>query len=144
MHFYRKCLFDLFKKHFYPFEVWPKLFCATQMNLVHVTNAWKRHSVYTAFTSNVGAWGMWACSLFLSLWFDIVLPYLAHMGVSQWDVPRTYMLQIWCWPLTLSCLHVRPVTYVYFDIGKTIYGTWVYPLERMCQVYSWFWYDVDL
>ena len=27
------------------------------------------HSLYTAFSSNVGAWGMWACSLFLSLVF---------------------------------------------------------------------------
>ena len=26
----------------------------------------------------------------------------------------------------------------------TIYGTWVYHHERMCQVYSWSWYDVDL
>ena len=32
-----------------------------------VTNAWNCHSLYTAFSSNVGAWGMWACSLFLSL-----------------------------------------------------------------------------
>ena len=31
-----------------------------------VTNAWNCHSLYTAFSSNVGAWGMWACSLFLS------------------------------------------------------------------------------
>ena len=27
---------------------------------------WNCHSLYTAFSSNVGAWGMWACSLFLS------------------------------------------------------------------------------
>ena len=34
-----------------------------------VPNAWNCHSLYTAFSSNVGAWGMWACSLFLSfLW----------------------------------------------------------------------------
>ena len=26
----------------------------------------------------------------------------------------------------------------------TIFGTWVYHHERMCQVYSWSWYDVDL
>ena len=32
-----------------------------------VTNAWNCHSLYKAFSSNVGAWGMWACSLFLSL-----------------------------------------------------------------------------
>ena len=28
-----------------------------------VLNAWNCHSLYTAFSSNVGAWGMWACSL---------------------------------------------------------------------------------
>ena len=32
-----------------------------------ITYAWNCHSLYTAFSSNVGAWGMWACSLFLSL-----------------------------------------------------------------------------
>ena len=31
-----------------------------------VTNAWNCNSLYTAFSSNVGAWGLWACSLFLS------------------------------------------------------------------------------
>ena len=33
-----------------------------------VPNAWNCLSLYTAFSSNVGAWGMWACSLFLSLY----------------------------------------------------------------------------
>ena len=32
-----------------------------------VPNAWNCHSLYTAFSSYVGTWGMWACSLFLSL-----------------------------------------------------------------------------
>ena len=35
-----------------------------------VTNAWNCHSLYTAFSSNVGAWGMWACSLFLSFEYN--------------------------------------------------------------------------
>ena len=59
------------KSNLYPFELWPKLFCATWMNWFSVwllvTNAWNCHSLYTAFSSNVGPWGMWACSLFLSL-----------------------------------------------------------------------------
>ena len=47
-----------------------------------VPKAWNCHSLYTAFSSNVGAWGMWACSLFLSLehkakskdyWFLVLL-----------------------------------------------------------------------
>ena len=70
MHFYRKCLFDLFWGAIYiPFELWPKLICATQMKLVFsplsVTYC---HSLYnTAFSGNVGAWGMRACSLCFSL-----------------------------------------------------------------------------
>ena len=35
-----------------------------------IPNAWNCHSLYTAFSSNVGAWGMWACSLFLSLFLN--------------------------------------------------------------------------
>ena len=31
-----------------------------------VPHAWNCHSLYTTFLSNVGAWGMWACSHFLS------------------------------------------------------------------------------
>ena len=38
-----------------------------------VTNAWNCHSLYTEFSSNVEAWGMWACSLFLSF---ILVPFL--------------------------------------------------------------------
>ena len=34
-----------------------------------VINAWNYcQSLYTAFSENVGAWGMWACSLFLFLY----------------------------------------------------------------------------
>ena len=46
-----------------------------------VTNACNCHSLYIAFSSNVGAWGMWACSLFLS--FRLLL--LLYM----------YSIQIW-------------------------------------------------
>ena len=42
-----------------------------------VHKAWNCHSLYTAFSSNVGAWGMWACSLFLS--FTYVL-----LKTKQW------------------------------------------------------------
>ena len=35
---------------------------------VRLPVTWNCHSLYTAFSSNVGAWGMWACSLFLSLY----------------------------------------------------------------------------
>ena len=45
----------LLRRKLYPFFV-----------ALPVANAWNCHSLYTAFSSNVGAWGMWACSLFLS------------------------------------------------------------------------------
>ena len=46
-----------------------------------VTNAWNCHSLYTAFSSNVGAWGMWACSLFLSFtqWSQSSYPMNLHI-----------------------------------------------------------------
>ena len=43
----------------------------------------------------------------------------------------------------LSCLHVWPVTSVFWH-WHTIFGIWVYHHERMCQVHSSSWYDVDL
>ena len=53
--FLQEMLVDLFEEQFIsPFFRLP------------VPNAWNCHLSYTAFSSNVGAWGMWACSLFLS------------------------------------------------------------------------------
>ena len=51
-----------------------------------VTNAWNCHSMYTAFSSNVGAWGMWACSLFLSF---ILYFWLYYTGSTDSDVSVT-------------------------------------------------------
>ena len=69
--FYRKCWFDLFKGHFISL-LNLNYFVQLRWNWfsvrLPVTNAWNCHSLFTAISSNVGAWGMWACSLFLSLW----------------------------------------------------------------------------
>ena len=57
-----------------------------------------------------------------------------------------YDLDLWPQGLIyrlLSCLHVWPVTSVFWH-WHTIFGIWVYHHERMCQVHSWSWYDVDL
>ena len=69
MHFYRKCWFkeqfislSNFGQNYFVQLRW-KWFSVR----LPITNAWNCHSLYTAFPSNVGAWGMWACSLFLSL-----------------------------------------------------------------------------
>ena len=56
VHFNRKCWLIFLRSNLYP------LFFR-----LPVPNAWNCHLSYTAFSSNVGAWGMWACSLFLSL-----------------------------------------------------------------------------
>ena len=37
-----------------------------------VTNAWNCHLLYTAFSSNVGALGMWACSLFSLIFLNFI------------------------------------------------------------------------
>ena len=73
--FYRKCWFDHFKEQFISLLNFGQNYLAQLgQNLYNVrlpvTNAWNCHSLYTAFSSNVGAWGMWAFSLFLS--FDLV------------------------------------------------------------------------
>ena len=72
MHFHRKCWFDLFKEDFISLlNFGQNYFVQLRWNWFSVrlpfTNAWNCHSLYTAFSSKVGAWGMWACSLFLSL-----------------------------------------------------------------------------
>ena len=59
--FYRKCWFDPFEVQFIsPFlSNCPSLMLGIPIHCI-------QHSLYTAFSSNVGALGMWACSLFLS------------------------------------------------------------------------------
>ena len=56
--FYRKCWFDLFKEQFISLLN----FCQKNFVQLFCPNVWNCHSLYTAFSSNVGAWGtcMWA------------------------------------------------------------------------------------
>ena len=80
MHFYRKCWYDLFKEQFISLlNLGQNYFVQLRWNWfsvrLPVTNAWNCHLLYTAFSSNVGAWGMWACSL-------------------------SFMTSVWPWPLT--------------------------------------------
>ena len=56
MHFYRKCWFDLFMEQFISLILSD---CPSLMLGIAI------HCIHTAFSSNVWAWGMWACSLFL-------------------------------------------------------------------------------
>ena len=43
-------------------------------------------SLYTAFSSIVGAWGMWACSLFLSLYQAVQENYnVCHIFLVKWN-----------------------------------------------------------
>ena len=73
MYFNRKCWFDLFKEQFislFNFEL-DKIILFNSYETgfsvrLPVTNACNRHSLYTAFFSNVRVWGMWACSIFFS------------------------------------------------------------------------------
>ena len=48
-----------------------------------VPKAWNCHSLYTAFSSNVGAWGMWACSLFLSFLLYCAKRWKIHMMLNS-------------------------------------------------------------
>ena len=51
--------------------------------LLPLTDAWNCHSLCTAFSSNVGAWGMWACSLFLSFLKSIMVTLNAKIKRNQ-------------------------------------------------------------
>ena len=72
MHFfYIKCWLDLFKGAIYKLlNFGQNYFVQLGWNWfsvqLPVANAWNYASFFTAFSGNVGAWGMWACSLFLS------------------------------------------------------------------------------
>ena len=93
MHFYRKCWFDPFEEQFMsPFFV-----------RLPVSNAWNCHSLYTAFSSNVGAWGMWACSLFLSLQQKTTFSWIMiFIMLKKWNSPihfRFEHLLKWPWPV---------------------------------------------
>ena len=61
-----------------------------------VTNAWNCHSLYTEFSSNVGAWDMWACSLFLSSQ-KLVGQSLPKLGM--WNVDSFEFFLIYSWLL---------------------------------------------
>ena len=66
MHFYRKCWFDLFKEQFISLlNFGENYFVQLRWNWfsvwLPVTNATNCHSLYTAFSSIVGAWGMEGC-----------------------------------------------------------------------------------
>ena len=111
MHFYRKCWFDLFKKQFISLLNFDQnYFVQLKWNWfsvwLPVTNSWNCHSLYTAFSRNVGAWGMWACPLFLSFSMQWCL-LLSHAMIGcfcpmQWlaaFVPCTEWLLIFVeWP----------------------------------------------
>ena len=59
-----------------------------------VANAWNCHSLYTAFSSNVGAWGMWACSLFLS--YKYVFNIENDLSILSKDyIPHPYLISVW-------------------------------------------------
>ena len=70
-----------------------------------VANAWNCHSLYTAFSSNVGAWGMWACSLFLSLYHIFRRPFGKDYYSALWN--SRFFLQTshhWAFPaISLRC-----------------------------------------
>ena len=85
MYFYRKCWFDLFKEQFISLLNFGQNYFV-QLRWIWfsvrlpLTNAWNCHSLYTAFSSNGGAWGMWACLSFINIasW-----PQLKYMHIMQ-------------------------------------------------------------
>ena len=108
-----------------------------------VPKAWNCHSLYTAFSSNVGAWGMWACSLFLSL----VLHLKKLKSLSPKDACAKFG---WNWPsasgedFLISSMYFR-----YFVINSpwkrakhfiwTILNPCHLPVRLLCAKFDWNW-----
>ena len=82
--------------------------------------------------------------------FDVGLPYLAHGCITM------AMCRVLSW--SRYDLELLPQGQIYrvFDMflfpahnyflnwhWLTIFGTWVYHHDDMCQVHSWSWYDID-
>ena len=68
-----------------------------------ITNAWNCHSLYTAFSSTVGAWGLWASSLFLSF-ISSASPDLCQQINSSLTLSLPALLQL-VW-LSLAIRHI--------------------------------------
>ena len=83
-----------------------------------VTNAWNCHSLYTAFSNNVGAWGIWACSLFLS--------FLYCIGFMIWICLQTQQL-IEC---NLYCYIDKPLW------APMVMNNIVYKTDKVERCYS--------
>ena len=69
-----------------------------------VINAWKFHSMYTTFSNNVGAWGMWACSLFLPVLANFQHAVLTMLIYTYWAVAKgqsgiLYLSKVSLYPL---------------------------------------------
>ena len=85
--------------------------------------------------------------------FGFTLAYhIWHMGLSPWeDVTSTFTFKYvpdlikWSWSnLSAFFMSSCPTcNFCSFWHWNTIFGTWDYHHERMCQVYSWSWYDID-
>ena len=97
IYIYRKCWFVLFKEQIISLLIFGQnYFVQLRWNWfsvrLPVTNAWNCHSLYTAFSSNVGAWGMSACSLFLSFFFIIKPSIAKHIMVCDADGWTVYCI----------------------------------------------------
>ena len=88
-----------------PFELWPKFFVRLRWNWFFVrlpiTNSWNCFSLYTAFSSNVGGWGTWACSLFLSIsnFNNLLFPpwHFCTGNKSMESVEASPSYETWSW-----------------------------------------------
>ena len=84
-------------------------------------------------------------------WIDIGLPNLAQGCTPSDNVSRSFMISIQCWPLTsrsnLKAFVMSSCTTCNFCLlwhWHIKFGRLVYHHERMCQVHSWSWYNLEL
>ena len=115
--------------------------------LIHDPDRLLTFDLMVKFIGFLTCFHVWSIIFF---WFDIGLPYVWHMGVSPWeDVSQTFNIDLWPQGQIyrfLLCLCVQPSwNFCLLWHWHTLFAhAWVYHHERMCRIYSWSWYDVDL
>ena len=91
-------------------------------------------------------------STITNFWFDNGLPYLAHKSFTLRRCDTYIHVPVSYWPhsnVLAFVMSLCPNCNFCTCNGllwhwHTIFGTWVYHHERMCQVHYWSWYDIDL
>ena len=112
------------RSNLHPFWTWAKIILCNSDETCFLSDCLSlmlgiSHSLYTAFSSKVGAWGLWACSLFL------------HYRQDSWLEGYPFYLQFLSWWSKFTCMFMwlfRDAINMYFSncypLAFTGLGNW--------------------